>query len=203
MYQHKNVGNSTAFSFIKPLYWCWNIDNTDMWGNHIRHELALGSELIWAILLNETGAMENMNSLDEFNNNGLSSGLIGWMYWTKNIFTTDNLNVSAGLNFGDYSVGTNHARDTREGSHLGLGPQCIVDFALNDKIAVGANIGYFKSLAHYTEDRFPNTSLLVYNFSPHLIMSSVWYVEASLMRTNTYEESNHQRFDINLGYRGR
>jgi len=160
-FSHANPGNSSNFSFIKPLYIRFTRDNEDMWGNHFRWEMGLGNELVWGVIIGETSDTKYYY-LDLFNNNVISSSLLGTFYWTKNVFYSDKFLASVGINFGDVAVGTNWSPDSREGAHFGIGPDVFVDYALTGNWALGANISAFKSVLHYTEDKKPNTDLWVY-----------------------------------------
>lgn len=185
-FSYKQGGVNESFNFVKPFYMRIGTDKADAGKAHFSWHIPLGSDALWAVIM---GASEEskINSLSQFNNYGISSGILGLFQLKFNIIGTDGMVAAAGVEFGDIALG--------DGWNVVVGPSVLVEKAISNSMSVGVNMSYSKGVAS-TDDKLED--LWVMSFYPRLLFESGWYIEAGIM-TTTGINATYSRMDINFG----
>jgi hypothetical protein len=185
-FSYKSGDTKESFNFIKPFYMRLGTDKTGAGKPHFSWHIPLGSDGLWGALM-ELSEESSINSLDQFNFYGISSGILGIFQLKFNIIGSDNMVAAAGLEFGDVALGG--------GWNVIVGPSALVEKAITNSMSVGINMSYSKAVAT-TNDNLAD--LWVMSFYPRLLFESGWYVEAGIM-TTTGINATYSRMDINFG----
>ncbi len=175
------------FNFIKPFFMRIGTDKSEAGKPHFSWHIPLGSDAMWAAIMG-SDEDSNINSLDQFDSYGISSGILGLFQLKFNVIGSDNMVAAVGVEFGDIAIG--------DGWNAVVGPSILVERAISNSIAVGINMSYSKGVAS-TDDALAD--LWVTSIYPRLLFESGWYIEAGIMTTNEVNFAKYSRIDINFG----
>ncbi|MGE0588508.1 MAG: hypothetical protein AB7O48_08025 [Cyclobacteriaceae bacterium] len=173
---------------------------------------------VWAHIINRE------NKIDALNDFVITSGFLGNFGMGWNIVSVDDkYRVMLGGHLADYAISSKYYVTANEGfsdqidfgdglagTYIGVGPDIIISYALNDKLAINFPLSYTFSLAPYSQGDRDLLPSYFQEIKPGILncgveVMSKWGIFLGLdyLKPLTSHPSKLSRLDFQLGYRAR